>query len=134
MVQQVEYTYPEFRSASLRRGQMIERPPQARHEGAQIVTKRNRGEPCWSKPNEYQAAQSVRVGAMRIAVHPPETDSVPVLPPVRTNEEVALSRRRLYTDAKTSGAVISGATMRDLRSRFTLPPVAPQLQQEKPGS
>lgn len=132
--QQVEYTYPEFRSVNLRHGQMIERPPQARHEGAQIVTKNNRGDPSWSKPIESQAPQSVRVGAMRVVVPPSESDSTTALPPVRTDDEVARSRRRLYANVKISGAVIDGATMRDLRSRFTLPPVAPQLQpDEKPA-
>jgi hypothetical protein len=126
---QVEYTYGEFRSVDLRQEQMPERPPKARHEGAQIVTKNNRGEPSWSRPQAPRP--SIRtVGAMRVA-HPTaggldDASTLPPLPPMRTKDEAAQSRRRLYADAPVSGAVINGATMKDLRSRFPLPSIAPE--------
>lgn len=122
---QVEYSYPEFRSVSVRNEQHVPRRPKARHEGAQIVTKNNRGDPSWSKKPD-QMPRSVLVGAMRVAVPPPASDHAPL--PIRTDDEVARSRDRLYTGAKTAGRAIDGATMKDLRSRFVLPPMPSQLQ------
>ena len=130
---QVQYSYAEFRSVNLRHEQKGTRPPQARHEGAQMTVKHNRGEPSWPKPPASQAAQSLRVGAMRVALPSHASESVPLLTP-RTNEEVASSRRRLYASVNTAVGSIDGATMRDLRSRFALPPVAPQPRSNKPAS
>eukprot|EP01043_Picozoa_sp_COSAG02_P054250 COSAG02_NODE_6113_length_3790_cov_6.285559_5_plen_656_part_00 len=128
---QVEYSYPEFRSVSVRHEQRVPRRPKARYEGAQIVTKNNRGDPSWSKPPESQTPRSVLVGAMRVAVPPPASDRAPL--PIRTDHEVARSRDRLYTGAKTAAGAIDGATMKDLRSRFVLPPMPSQLQPGKPA-
>lgn len=130
---QVEYMYPEFRSVSIRHEQKVSRRAKARHEGAQIVTKNNRGDPSWSKPPESQAPRSLLVGAMRVAVPPPALYGTSPLSP-RTDDEVARSRDRLYAGAKLAAGAIDGATMKGLRKRFVLPPMAPQLQPGKPTS
>ena len=122
----VEYTYGEFHSIDRRQEQKPERPPQARHEGAQIVTNNNRAEPSWAQKVEEQNLRLV--GAMRVHVRPTGLDlgSLPALPASRTQGQAAQSRRRLYARPPQVGrGVVDGATLKDLRSRFELPPVMP---------
>jgi hypothetical protein len=102
------------------------RPPRARHEGAQIVTKNNRGEPQWAQKAQEQNLRLV--GAMRVSMKPaePSVGSLAPLPPPRSQAQATRSRGRLYAQpARVGWGALGGAARRGLRSRFALPPPAP---------